>query len=38
MLQQMAAASVKERFAHYQQIAAASEPTAPATETTKPNA
>ena len=36
MLQQMAAASVKERFALYQQLAANGAPAAAATETTKP--
>jgi pyruvate-ferredoxin/flavodoxin oxidoreductase len=37
MLQQMAAASVKERFAHYQQMAATKE-TPISSETTTPNA
>jgi hypothetical protein len=37
MLQQMAAASVKERFAHYQQMAATGETAAPS-ETPTPNA
>ncbi len=38
MLQQMAAASVKERFALYQQLAATSPPAAPATTDSSPNA
>jgi pyruvate-ferredoxin/flavodoxin oxidoreductase len=36
MLQQMAAASVKERFALYQQLAATTEPAAAATQSPKP--
>ncbi len=38
MLQEMAAESVKERFALYQQMAASKEPTTPSSETTTPNA
>jgi hypothetical protein len=37
MLQEMAAASVKDRFAHYQQMAASNE-TATPSETPTPNA
>jgi pyruvate-ferredoxin/flavodoxin oxidoreductase len=38
MLAEMAAESIKERFAYYQQLAASKEPAAPADETKTPNA